>query len=321
MLLVAAPGDARRGARAEGPAPARATPAGAAWTPRSSDLVFMSNRSGNAEIYRLPAGDTTWVNLTNHAAGDNWPEWSPDGNRIAFQSNRSGNLDIWVMNADGSGLARLTDHPEPDYLPTWSPDGRSIVFASWRREPGDTARANHTYVMHADGSGQRRMFVESPRVSAGATWSPDGTKLVTDRGRDDGGADVFVVDPTGRVLQRLTDDPAFDGSAAFSPDGSRVAFYSDHADTSRLVIVGLDGTRRVLPPDAVHNWYPRWSPDGRWLVYTVAVPGGAKGDLDLRAVPLEGPTTPVTLVGGPGREAEGRWRPGAPAGAGAPDAR
>src|SRR6056297_1345789 len=128
------------------------------WSPDTAGLVFSSNRDGDAEIYLRWGRGATWINLTNHPATDNWPEWSPDGSKIAFQSDRGGNLDIWVMNADGSDPRPLTSHPAHDYLPSWSPDGSRLTFASWRVEPGDSAASVHTYIMHADGSAQRRLF-------------------------------------------------------------------------------------------------------------------------------------------------------------------
>src|SRR5262245_32802077 len=110
------------------------------WSPEKADLLFMSNRDGNAEIYVLRAGQKEWINLTNHKSSDNWPSWSPDGQRIVFQSNRAGNLDVWTMNADGSNQVQLTNDKEPDYLPSWSPDGKSIIFTSWRKETADAPR-------------------------------------------------------------------------------------------------------------------------------------------------------------------------------------
>jgi TolB protein len=64
--------------------------------------------------------------------------------------------------------------------------------------------------------------------------------------------------------------------------------------------------RRVLLGEG-QNWYPRFSPDGKWLIYTAAV--DAKGeDLDLFAISVEG-GEPIRLVSSPGRESEGRWKP------------
>ncbi|MEZ5288226.1 MAG: hypothetical protein R2712_26185 [Vicinamibacterales bacterium] len=280
------------------------------WTPANADLLFVSNRDGNDEIYLRAGGVDAWQNLTAHPAQDNWPEWSPDGTRIAFQSNRTGNLDIWVMNADGSGLVQLTDDPADDYLPTWSPDGTRLSFASWRQEPGDgTEPAVHHYVMHADGSTQSRLFAESPGTSAAATWAPDGDSFVLAMQAPGGqGADVYRVDAEGVVLRRFTEDEPADGSPVFSPDGSAIAFHADRGETSALVLLDADGThRRTLLADG-QQWFPRWSPDGQWLVYTGVGPAGG-ADLDVMAVPVDGAGDPVVLAGGPSRETDGRWRP------------
>lgn len=175
---------------------------GSSWSPETADLVFSSNRDGNTEIHLLAAESSDWVNLTRNPAGDNWPEWSPNGRRIAFQSNRQGNLDIWVMEADGSNPVQLTTNPEPDYLPAWSPDGREITFASWRSEPGDSVRAVHIYVMNADGSGQRRLFAESPGTSTAAKWARGGRRFLLSRKTDQTGADIFIVDQVGQIVRR-----------------------------------------------------------------------------------------------------------------------
>lgn len=282
----------------------------APWSPGEADLVFMSNREGNADIYLKTTGSSDWQNLTRHPAQDNWPEWSPDGTRIAFQSDRGGNLDIWVMDADGSNPVRLTDDPAHDYLPAWSPDGRQITFASWRQEPGDEGEpAVHHYVMNADGSEQTRLFGESPGTSTAAAWAPDGQSFLVARKAPGGqGADIFQLDRQGIVVRRFTEDEPTDGAPVFSPDGSEIAFHADRGDTSALVLLRADGTyRRTLLADG-QQWYPRWSADGLWLVYTAANPPGSE-NLDVMATRADGTGAPLSLADGPGREAEGRWRP------------
>jgi TolB protein len=277
--------------------------------PEHSDLVFMSNRDGNAEIYLLANGSADWINLTKSDASENWPQWSPDGSRIAFQSNLRGNLDIWVMNADGTDPIQLTDDAAHDYLPAWSPDGTQITFASWRAEPGDGEPSVHTYIMNADGSAARRLIADSPGTSSGAEWSPDGRGFLLNRKIGDQGADIFLTDSVGNVLRRLTDDPFSNGAPVYSPDGTQIAFYSDRGEQSDIVVMDVDGSKRRTVVTGGQNYYPRWSPDGRWLVYTAAMPGGLENDYDVLAVPVDGDPTPITLAGGPGREAEGQWRP------------
>jgi len=280
-----------------------------AWTPENATLVFMSSRDGNAEVYSVTAGSPEWMNLTRTQASENWPEWSPDGRQIAYQSNLYGNLDVWVMNADGSGARPLTDDPAHDYVPAWSPDGTRITFASWRREPGDTAEAVHIYVMNADGTEQRRLFPESPGTSTSTQWVPDGRSFLLSRKVGDQGADLFVVDSNGNTIQRLTNDEFSNGAGAFSPDGKRVAFHSDRGEESDIVVINADGSGRRTVVSEGQNWYPSWSPDGRWLAYTANVSDGADEDLDIYAVPVDGGLSPTRLASSSGREAEGRWQP------------
>jgi TolB protein len=282
-----------------------------AWKPEAADLLFTSGRDGNSEIYLIRAGENEWINLSNHTAGDNWPVWSPDGTRVAFQSNRAGNLDIWTMKADGSEQVQLTNDPEPDYLPSWSPDRNTILFTSWRKEEGEEKRAPHIYAMDADGSNQRRLVSESLNTSAGATWSPDGKHIVYER-KGDNGADIYIADADGKNEHRITNDQdenIYNGSPTFSPDGKSIAFYSDHEMSAALVVMTVDGKDRRTVVAGGNNWYPRWSPDGRWLVYTATVTGGDKGNIDILAVPVAGDGKPILLVGSPKRDLEGSWRP------------
>ncbi len=67
------------------------------WSPDGKRIAFVSNRTGNYEIYLMNADGSTIKNLTNNAAQDTSPTWSPDGKKIAFVSTRDGGSDIYVM--------------------------------------------------------------------------------------------------------------------------------------------------------------------------------------------------------------------------------
>src|SRR5207249_2981914 len=99
-----------------------------AWSPDGTRIAFVSDRTGNAEIFVMNADGTNPANVTNNAATDVGPAWSPDGTKIAFHSDRAGDFAIFVMNADGSGVRQLTDPSVPDELPAWSPEGNRLAF-------------------------------------------------------------------------------------------------------------------------------------------------------------------------------------------------
>ncbi|MBI3621432.1 MAG: TolB family protein [Nitrospirae bacterium] len=120
-----------------------------AWRPDGKALAFLSNRTGNPEIWiaELPPFTPGLTpppfalhQLTHDAGVDRDPSWSPDGRFIAFTSDRSGNEDIWVVEAPDLSAAsaprpepqQLTRHPANDHYPRWSPDGRRLAFTSNR---------------------------------------------------------------------------------------------------------------------------------------------------------------------------------------------
>ncbi|MDM4768409.1 DPP IV N-terminal domain-containing protein [Pelomonas sp. SE-A7] len=286
--------------------------AGLPLAPPAADLLFSSTRDGPAALYLLKAGQAEPEKLASGPG--NWPGWAPDGRRIVFQSRRTGNLDIYTLDLAGGEPRQLTNDVEPDYLPEWSPDGTEIVFTSWRKEAGETERAAHLYLMKPDGSGQRRLPIASLKTSAGASWSPDGKRLVYSRQMDGKGAELFVADRDGGNEKRLTQDSAQDihnGSPAFSPDGQWIAFYSDAGKgNAQLQVIRPDGSERRTVRAEGKNWYPRWSPDGRWLLVTgPSLDGADANNMDLLAVPLQGEPQPRLVAGGPKREQEGSWRP------------
>ncbi len=280
-------------------------PGSSDWSPERAPLVFMSTRDGNADIYRVNPGDTTWINLTNHPASDNWPEWSPDGSRIVFHSDRNGKYDVFVMNADGSDLRQLTTHEDHDYVPAWTPDGR-ILFTSWRQEPADTSRAQHAYVMNADGSNQERLRIADGAPVTGARLAPDGSTLVFGRENADGTADLFLgslQEPSGR---RITNSDAYYGDPAISPDGRWIAFYADREHTSEILVYDIASSKVDTALFGGQNWYPRFSPDGRWMLSCTET---SHGNFDVLYFPLDGSAPAHPLASSRRRDCEGRWAP------------
>jgi len=78
-------------------------------SPDGQQVVFMSHRDGNWELYLVRLDGSGLRRLTHHPANDGLPAWSPDGRYLAFISDRSGRWAVWVMDADGRGQRRLFD--------------------------------------------------------------------------------------------------------------------------------------------------------------------------------------------------------------------
>jgi len=77
--------------------------------------------------------------------------------------------------------------------------------------------------------------------------------------------DVYSVCADGSDATRLTDDPAYDGMPAWSPDGTQIAFVSARSGAAQVYRMDADGGNvRQLTTD-LQNDQPVWLPDGQQI--------------------------------------------------------
>src|SRR5579883_1757558 len=75
------------------------------------------------------------------------------------------------------------------------------------------------FIASSDGIGERPLLA-SQANDYDPVWAPDGSSIVFTSERD-GSADLYRAKPDGSELERLTNDPAYEDQAAFSPDGKQ----------------------------------------------------------------------------------------------------
>lgn len=193
------------------------------WTP-DSDLLFVSDRELQPEIYRYHFETGVQENLTQNSAYDNNPALSPDGQKMAFVSLRGGDRDIYVLDlncSDECAPRNLTQHFSDDISPIWSPDGKWIAFISDRTWNYDL------FVMDAEGNHQRNL-THSHGEELFPVWSPD-SRLIAFMSDRPGNYEIYTVDIFNRRISNITNDLASDISQLWSPDGQRIVFLSNRA--------------------------------------------------------------------------------------------
>jgi Tol biopolymer transport system component len=254
------------------------------WSPDGTSVVFVSNRNGAMNVYRMNPDGGDLRRLTSHAGPDDTPAWSPDGTTIAFVSEVDGNPEIYLVGADGAGLRRLTDHPGIDLHPTWSLDSRRLLFNTSRyaAKPEDPDRIDVCELTIEGGA--VRCFTEGG-INTYASWSPDGKTILFRRSRGDDKSQIVTLRAADEKLTELTPGEKFDGWPAWSAGGDRVVFASDRSGEFQLYVMNADGgaVRRILErPGRYTN--PRWSPEGETILFTGRAPGD--GDLELYRMPV-----------------------------------
>ncbi len=80
-----------------------------AWSPDGTRVVFMSNTTGNWDLWSVNAKGGSPERLTDDLGNDGLPTYSPDGTRIAFVSNRGGSWGVYQIDADGENEIKLFD--------------------------------------------------------------------------------------------------------------------------------------------------------------------------------------------------------------------
>jgi len=185
---------------------------------------------------------------------------------------------LWTARANGSRERRLTAGQA--YFPAWSPDRSHLLF-DFPDDQGDEQIGR----IDADGSGFQQL-TDLPGISECADYSPDGSRIVFDRfvPRPDTMffTSLWVMDADGSDPHPLfgDDSTTFDVEPEYSPDGSRIVFGRIDPVTEReaLFVVRADGSRpRQITPYAAGLEHPRWSPDGRWVVYDIDAQGPTDG--------------------------------------------
>jgi dipeptidyl aminopeptidase/acylaminoacyl peptidase len=227
-----------------------------------------------SSIWVAPAAGGESRRFIGGSANAHSPSWSPDGRFLAFVSEREGEVaekdskeqkklgkgkpQIWILPLDGGEAYQLTFMEHGASSPVWSPDSRFVLFSA---EVGPTDEETE------DGK-----KLPKARVIDRLWYRLDGVGFIYERR-----SHLFLVGVNGGTPEQLTDGDWDDGDAAWSPDGTQIAFASNHAN-DRWTILGADiytlsivdgkaGKLRCLTDGTMSCSSPAWSPDGKTIAF------------------------------------------------------
>jgi len=191
------------------------------------------------------------------------------GNAIYFRSDRDGEFNLYAYDLDSRQVRPLTTFTDFPVLAASSGGGR-IVYerAGWLYllDPSTAESRKLTIGVPADLRETRPRWVGGNRYIRNASVSPTGARVALEfRG------EIVTVPAEKGDPRNLTESPgANDRSPAWSPDGSRIAWFSDDAGEYRLHVApqsGL-GEHEIYEIDGAGFYTtPRWSPDGSRISY------------------------------------------------------
>ena len=262
-----------------------------AWSPNGERVAFWAARAGQRDLFTVRARPRNGITpepvaITNDVAVDWNPVWSPDGAALYFLSDRGGSMALWRIQLDPESGEALGP-PEPLRLPvddlahlSISRDGRRLAFVEYHlianlyRAQFDLPKAQLLGAPEALTNGALPFI--RPDLGPNGLWLAFNTQTNRD--------DLYLLGTDGSGLRQLTNDNFKNRGPRWSPDGRRLAFFSNRGGPWEIWTYQIDGGQleQITRGATGTTAWPVWSPDGKKLAYTIFGLNSFIMDLDRR---------------------------------------
>jgi dipeptidyl aminopeptidase/acylaminoacyl peptidase len=204
--------------------------AGLAFTPDAEHVYFVSNISGQFNLWRVSV-EGGWPHQLTAFVDDTVRTMavSPRDGTIAFCADHDGDEfhQIYLLDPNGGWPEKMTDEPEVQHFvggDAFSPDGTQLAYAANARTPTDV----EVWVRDLESGDVRSVFGEG-MYAFPSSWSPDGSKLVCLDLRNNSDSSIHLVDLESGKSHEVTphDEDALYLPGPWKPDGSGFYFLSD----------------------------------------------------------------------------------------------
>src|ERR1041385_2848162 len=240
------------------------------WVAYAVSQIAVKEDRSDGHVWMASYDGATNRQVTSSQESESAPRWSPDGKYLSFTSSRPGKArgsQVWLLDRNGGEAMQLTEIKGRLQGHEWSPDSKRLALIVGDPDPEAEP---------------------APSPQPGATATPRVPKpIVIDRYRfkqDVQGyllsgrhSYIYLFDVATKKLDRVTSSKFDEGPIAWSPDGNRIAFFSNHADdpdrdpAAQLYVVdakaGSTEKQLTLPEVRAGRSRPEWSPDGKWLAF------------------------------------------------------
>jgi len=236
--------------------------------PFLSRIGFISDRTGESEIWIMDWDGDNPKQLTKHGTIALAPTWSPDGRQMIFTSFLRGTPALFVLTPHEGYLRLLWGKGGVNSSASFSPDGKKIAFAS--SVDGNT----DIYSMPVDGGTPQRLTT-ARGIDTQPSWAPNGRQIAFTSTRS-GSPQIYLMDADGSNVRRLTFDGGFHDEATWAHDGTRLACTTKVGNRFQIATIDTITGEQTVIPGPGNNESPCFSPDGSMLAFASDRTGSAQ---------------------------------------------
>ncbi len=261
-----------------------------------SQLAFVSNGSGQKEIYLCDFDGRNARQLTHKRSISAFPDWSSDGRYLAYTSFINGPSQIFIHNLKNN-LEKHVAYKGVQISPVWSP--ARFELAASLSITGD----QEIYLLTGEGKMIKRL-TDSRGIDVDISWSPDGKKIAFVSNRS-GKPQIYIQEIDSGRVQRLTFEGNYNTQPSWSPKGGMIAYSSMEGSEINICVIDIDGNSPIqLTYNQGDNEAPSWSPDGSLIAFSSTREGKSK----IYVMTAFG-TDQRRLLTLPGEQSYPRWSP------------
>jgi TolB protein len=222
------------------------------WSPAGDKVTFNSYKDGVLALYVMDVSTRSARRISGKNETGIGSCWLPDGNKIATSLNRNGNRDIYIVDMEGKVVQQVTNHWADDLSPSFSPDGSKMAFVSNR------SGNPQIYVKDLQTGSEDRITFDL-KYCTSPVWSQ--TNKIAFAVMSDGNFDIYVINPDGSNMKKLTDGNGNNEDPCWSPDGRFLVFSSNREGGYHLYLMNANGqNQRRLFNLKGQDTAPSWSP-------------------------------------------------------------
>lgn len=238
------------------------------WSADGRTLLYTSFEAGNPEVFSYDTQTRVRKRLTNAPGLDSGGNFAPNGKVVAYTSSRGDDTDIFMMNAQGGDRKLLIEGSGLDVDPKFSPDGKSIAFVSGRFGNPHIFVGNLSWTGDLPKVNSDKRLTYAGWYNATPAWTPESDKIAFGGyDKDIDRWDVFMMNPDGSSLERLTLKSGDNESPSFSPNGQLVVYQSNRIGESNakgtpgIWMMNRDGSnqRKITLMGIFDAQTPQWS--------------------------------------------------------------